>query len=406
MNTDSFLSDLDQLFRQKRYFELRDELAKHSGVDSEEFLLYRGAVANKFNRMQESNEFLQSYLETAKPTGEKLRNCYELLGDNYAKSYQYKLAGEKFGWLFENCADEYTGEQKQHLEYLNNVWNAFGDVPPQTISFSDDSRIKAKRIQSDHLEIPLQINGQNSEFVFDTGANLSCITISNANKFGFQIIDRDISVGTSTDLRIDSKLAVADTLKFGNITLENVIFLVLKDEDLYFNKFEHQMNGIIGYPVLQACRQVSVSTNNEFFIPSQISDLQNSEQNLCFDDMLPLLNIVYKNQPMTFVFDTGGRKSQFWSKFLKHQEAEIIKNARLKMTDFGGAGGRRSIPAYILDELPIDVFGKEIRFMEAQILSEPFNDLNRNFFGNIGQDFMMQFEKMTIDFYAPGVVFE
>ncbi len=291
MKADSFLSELDQLFHHKRFFELRDETAKYNDESPPELLFYRGAVANKFNRMRESIELLQTYLETVKPNAEKLRNCYELLGDNYAKNYQYRLAGEKFGWLFENCADEYTGENKQHLEYLYNVWSAASVVPPQTISFSGDSCIQGNRMKSNHLEIPVAINGQNLDFVFDTGANLSCVTASTAKKLNLQIIDRNISIGTLTDIRVDAKLAVAAVMKFGKIELENVVFLLMKDEDLYFKKYKYQMNGIVGYPVMQACRRISISADNRFFISAEVSELQNIKQNLCFDDMMPLLKL-------------------------------------------------------------------------------------------------------------------
>ena len=406
MENDSFLSKFDELLHQKRFFELRDEVAKRVDETSLEMLFYQGAIANKFNRMQESIALLQNYLNNSNPTGERLRNCYELLGDNYAKSYQYKLAGEKYAWLVENCAEDYAGEKRQHLEYLNNIWNAASDVPPQTISFTGDTQVQAIRLESDHLETPVTINNEQVSFVFDTGANISAVISSTARKLGLEIIDRDISVGTSTDIRVDAKLAVASTFKFGNVECSNVIFLVLKDEDLYLKKRKYQLNGIIGYPVMQACRQISISANGKISIPAEITEQRPAEQNLCFDDMMPLINFVYKALPMTFLFDTGARKSQFWSKFFKSQEAEILKNAKLQTIDFGGVGGRRNIKAYIWDKLPVNFMGKTIFFEEAQIFLEPLNELSRNFFGNIGQDFMKQFEKMTIDFDLPGITFE
>ncbi len=406
MKEDSFIPALDELFQQKRFFELRDQLAEYNGENSPEILFYQGAVANKFNFVTESIGLLQSYLDTAEPPGEKLRGCFELLGDNFAKNYQYRLAAEKYGWLYENQAGEYAGEKRKQLEYQYNVWTALQDIPPQTVAMSGDSEIQGRRIASNHLEIPVEINGQKIDFIFDTGASLSCITISNAEKLGLRIIDRTISVGTATDIRIETKLAVASGMKFGQVELENVPLLLIKDEDLFLKKRDYQIQGIVGYPVMQACRRVSISKDGRFFIPAEVAEAETAEQNLCFDDMMPLLNIVYKDQPMSFVFDTGGRKSQFWSKFLQSQEAEIKSSARLEMTDFGGAGGRREIPAYILKELPVNVFGKNVRFRKAQILAEPFNDLNRNFFGNIGQDFMMQFDKITIDFAPSNITFE
>ena len=406
MKSAPFKPKLIDLFRQKRFFELRDQIESSRGRSSSGSLFYQGAIANKFNQIKESVEFLQQYLKSANPTGERLRNCYELLGDNFAKSYEYQRAAEKFGWLMKNCSDAYTAEKRQNLEYRYSLWNAVKDTPAQTISFLDNTQIKADRTKSNYLQFPVEINGQKEKFIIDTGANLSCVSKSTARKFGLEIIDCDISVGTITDIRVNSKLAVAPKMRFGNVELENVIFFLFEDKELFLEKSNFQVNGVIGYPVLQACRQISVAKTDILFIPAEYTASPTAEQNLCFDDMMPLLNLTYKNQPMTFIFDSGCRKSQFWNKFLEFDKDEIIKSAKLKKTDVGGAGGRREIKAYIMDKIEFPVSQKNVSLEKSKVFSESINEFNRNFFGNIGQDFMMQFDKLTVDFVSSSVCFE
>ena len=56
---------LESLYRNRQYFDLRDELAKYQTENSTELLFYRGIVANRFNRLTESIEFLQKYLASS-----------------------------------------------------------------------------------------------------------------------------------------------------------------------------------------------------------------------------------------------------------------------------------------------------------------------------------------------------
>src|SRR5688572_8932145 len=109
---DKSFAELDELFIKRNFFVLQDALAFRK-EKSPELVFYRGVTANKFNRMQESIGLLEEYLKTGNPTGNKLLYCYELLGDNYAKSYQYHRAAEYFKIIIEQFGDEFGEDKKQ-----------------------------------------------------------------------------------------------------------------------------------------------------------------------------------------------------------------------------------------------------------------------------------------------------
>src|SRR5205809_660766 len=78
---------LESLYRNKQCFDLRDELVKYAKETSPELLFYRGVAANRFNRLAESIEFLQKYLENS--DAKNPVEAYETLADSYAKNYEY-----------------------------------------------------------------------------------------------------------------------------------------------------------------------------------------------------------------------------------------------------------------------------------------------------------------------------
>ncbi|MGI8884167.1 MAG: aspartyl protease family protein [Pyrinomonadaceae bacterium] len=397
-------SILEDLFRERRFFELRDEVEKRRGDQSPELLFYRGAIANKFDRMRESIGFLEEYLKFAKPTDEKIGKCYELLGDNYAKIFQYRRAGECFKKLLEQFGGGFDEAKKQDAEYLYNLWSAAGDVPPQTISFAADTRVQAVRDKIGLLNLPVEINRGKINFIFDTGADVSSISASNAAKLGLKITECDISVGGAS-CRSNAKLTIAPMMKMGNVIIENIVLLVLADKDFYIEKYDYQINGVFGYQAIAAFRQITLTQKDEVFIPANAVH-QKAEQNFCMDEMKPILSVIVDNQPMTFFVDTGASKTKFFPKLLESKTVEIEKIGKLQTASMTGVGGTKDYPAYVVDEFPLTVSGKTLKFSNAVIFTAPTLYQSEYHYGNIGQDWIAQFEKMTIDFTAMNIAFE
>src|SRR5215208_1310929 len=71
---------LKELYDHKRYFELRDALKSYRRNQSGELLFYRGVVSNKFNQLDSSLNYLQSYVKLAEKGRDRslLKDSYEI----------------------------------------------------------------------------------------------------------------------------------------------------------------------------------------------------------------------------------------------------------------------------------------------------------------------------------------
>lgn len=400
-------SRLEDLYRNKQFFDLRDEVGKQKGDKSPELIFYRGAVSNKFNQLKQSIALLESYIKTAAAEGDAhLRDAYELLADSYLKTYQYRRSAESFKIILEKFKGQLDAEKANDFENSYKLWSALGEVAPQTVSFAGDTRLRATRDKAALMNVPVEINNQNMNFVFDTGANLSTVTASTAQKLGLKIIEADVSVGSSTDKKVNSKLGVASLMKIGQVTLRNVIFLILEDKALNFPQINYQINGIVGFPVIEAFREITMTRKDEVLIPARRTGKAKFEQNLCLDELNPVLLATYNDRRMSFTFDTGAQTSALYPAFYKSQEAEIKKIGRQKNVRMGGAGGSREVSAYILQKPILMVSGKPATLRDIEVLTEPINEDSRYFYGNLGQDLIRQFQKMTLNFESMSIVFE
>lgn len=400
-------ANLETLYKNHQFFELRDELKTKTDDKSGKILFYRGAIANKFNRPLDSIKILQQFLKTANKQNDAktMADAYEILMDDYIKTYQYARAVETIKTVLTDFKTVLEPEEIKDYDNVQKLYNSIAKVAPQTILFEGDTQIQATRDKANLLNIPVEINAQKINFVFDTGANISTITVSTAKRMNLTIIESDFDVGSSTKELVKSKLAVAPVMKIGNITVHNAVFLVFEDSALAFPQINYQIEGIIGFPIIEAMRRITITKQNVFTVPRR-SEKQAAIQNLCLDGLLPVIQGMYNNRKMAFVFDTGAVTSTLHPPFFEMQKEEITKTYKPQKTKIGGAGGSQEIDSYLLKDVSIDFSGKRAAFPQIRLLTEAANDQMRDFYGNLGQDLIKQFDKMTINFEAMSVVFE
>ena len=398
-------SELAELFEKRRYFELREALAHVRSRGERSLLFYRAVVENKFNRPDRSIQLVERFLESPGKGAKRrmLVEAHTLLADNYVKIYSYSKAAGVYDLILTKFAADLSAQEKAGYENVGGLWKALASVPPQTTEFRGDSLIQAKQ-ERVGLYVPLEINGQSESFIFDTGANVSTIIESHAKKLGLEIYESDVEVGSISGNKVRSRLGVAKQLKFGNITLRNVVFLVFPDESLYIKPLNFQIHGILGFPAIEALGQVTWTRDKRIIIPSASG--RSNLNNLAFDGLTPLIRGSYGGRSMTFAFDTGANTSTLYPVFFKTFEKEIIADGGPVMEKVTGAGGRREIKAYRLPDSQFEFAGRKAAFKRLQVLTEETSGASRYFYGNIGRDLIGQFNRMTINFDKMSIAFE
>lgn len=399
---DEPLQNFKKLYLSKQYFELRDALKAHRADQSPEILFYRAVISNKFNKPRLSIIQLDEYLKKAKADADSdlLAESYELLADNYLKTFQYSKAANSYNALLTRFPDKRDAKEKSDIQNAIKLWGALGKVPPQTAIIKNSSTIKKDK----EGHFPLTINNQNVAFAFDTGANLSVITNSLATRLKLDVIDASIDVVAVAGNVVKAKLAVARQLRIGNAIISNAVFLVFDDKDLYVAEANFQINGLIGFPVIEALRQVVFLRDGELSI--SVVRTKPDEQNLCLDGLTPLIVGWYKGERLIFAFDTGANRSTLYPPFYKRYEAEVTASYKKHTERVRGVGGFRELNAYLAKDLLITIGGKQARYEQIPILTERTNSSSEHFYGNLGQDLVKQFERMTINFETMSLKFE
>lgn len=398
----TYVSNFKDLYDKKQFFDLRDELKSVENESSGEILFFKGAVENKFNKPVESINLLRKFLDEKPLNKELVRESYSLLADNFVKTYRYKQAAETLKTILQKFSDTLDKEKKADYENVVKLWSALSKVPPQRTVFKGDSVIQGEKKIG--FTIPVEIGGKTESMIFDTGANLSTVTETLARKLNLQIIEVQFDVTSITGEKIKARAGVAKELKLGNVIVENVIFIVFPDKALYIEPIKYQINGILGFPVIESLREITWTKDKKILIPQKTQKI--GEQNLAMDGLFPLISGVFNGKRLTFAFDTGADESSFYPPFYKAFENEILQNGESFTEKVTGVGGTKEIKAYLLKNLEMNFASRRSVFPKVAVLTENTSDSSKYFYGNIGRDLIGQFDEMTLNFETMNVSFE
>lgn len=399
------LEELKSLYEKRQYFELRDKLSETKQLKNDEILFYRGAVENKFNRSEAAIKTLGKFIATKTAARDRslLREAHTLLADSYIKTFRYADAAKTYEKILTQFSDGLGESERSSYKNVLGLWQGLADVKPQKTVFRGDSQIQGTR-EMVGLMAPVEIGGQQERFIFDTGANLSTIIESHAQKLGLRIIDVPFDVGSITGGMVKAKIGVAEKLKVGNVEFENVAFIVFPDKALYIEQIKYQINGILGFPVIAAMGEVTIDRSNQITIPVKPSNMKHA--NLALDGLTPLILGLHQGKRLTFSFDTGARTSSLYPPFFKAFEKEITDTGEKYSASVTGAGGSRQVNAYKMKDLKIEFAGKTPVFKTVEVFTEKTTGNSTFFYGNIGRDMIDQHERMTINFAAMSVSFD
>lgn len=385
---------LASLYQARDCFGLRDALRDARG----ELSFYRAAEAAAFNRADDAVAHARRFTESPAARGDTLlAEAYSIMGESHAKAYRYADAARAY-----STAATLARDSAARAEAANGaaLWGALAAVPAQTVERAPEVRLATARDKARLLTTEVEAGGKRIPFVWDTGAGLSTISDSTAVEMGLRIVEAAVQVGSITGTRTPARLAIAPELRLGGATVRNAVFLVLPAARLSFPQIDYRIRGIIGYPVIAALGPTTYLRAGGIVLEAPTGPSQpGAASNLCMDGMSPRLAIGHAGRRLHVGLDTGAQTTSLFPPFLAANREEVMKGTEMT-AGIGGAAGMRTVRAYNLPSVQIEIAGRPLTLQNVKVFSEPTMERSEFLFGNLGQDVFSQLESMTLDFRA------
>jgi hypothetical protein len=390
---------LDSLLAQHEYFRFRVVLYRdRSSLSIQDRLIYGAFAANAFHDESKSNAMIREVLSNAafRLSDSLKANLLFIHRDNFIKLYDYKNVSQTGDTLLARYANQMDAARVHHVRNLNTLYHGIADVPPQSVHIITDQRISYTKDQVGLVNIPVRTGNTVYDFVFDTRASISTITNTHSKKLKLRMIDTpyEESSGT-TGKTFKTYPAVADSLWVGELLIRNVIFQVVPDSVLAFPSLNYQIKGIIGFPVITQWKEVRVHDNGTITIPS--APVRRGLNNLAFDESTTVINLKTDLDTLAFHFDSGATSSMLYYNYFKRYEVDVKSRGYKKPLQVGGAGGSKIQENYVYPTFSIHVGGREVKLKDIQVLMAAIYP-GQKYYGNIGQDFLSNFQETILNF--------
>jgi predicted aspartyl protease len=375
--------DLKSLYDARRWFELRDSVAKGAAP-----VFYQGAVACAFNDLRRCEKKLAHVIKSA-PHSDNAIEAHRLLAAAYFRQGKYR-------------------EALAHVDALLALRPEDSDVRddrPLLAALRDfaDQRVMRRgsiRLELHDAGLPISINGVPGTYWFDTGADLSALSESDAKRFGLRVLNAPIKEGDVTGAHVDSRIAVADELSIGPIRLSHVAFLVFSDDQPPFNQLPAGSRGLVGLPVLLALQRFVWRADKKFEIEPKSSSENLSRANLCFNGHSPIVQVQFENRNLALTLDTGATNTDLYPPFAALFPELIRTASKTESYKMEGVGGAKNMNAAILPSLHMSIGSFPVVLSPANVLLTHTTGASRFFQGNLGIDLLQQAHKTTFDFKA------
>jgi hypothetical protein len=385
--------DLFDLFKAKQYLAMEKQNTK----TAQNYFFYKAVFYNVCNKPEISVKYLDS-LEKKGVPGKLKFDFWELRSDNYVKLFDYKSAGISTKYLIDHFANKFTAEEKLEAKNSYRIWEVLANEPPQKQRPFKPVGMPFTRDLAGLINLKVGINNVEGDFVFDTGAGISCITDVQAEKMGVRILpDNNIEVKGYNGIVNKVRMGIAPLLKIGSIEIENVLFLVFKEEAFTFAEGAYKINGIIGFPIAKDLGTITISKQTISF-EKMTTDIPVDEKNLFIELLTPILLLKYGNDLLPFGFDTGADRTDFSKAFYTKYKKDLNKLGKPTTYNEASAGGSSVFKGLKLRSIYLMLGKEDIVLKDPVVNITNYHPLGKELFGNVGQDILKKYNSVVISF--------
>lgn len=406
-------NDLADLLNRQDYLALnhRYKTAKDS-IQSEAAKLFIEANLNSaFNKLHESNETLGNLLNNYQSELDlnRIIASIVLLSDNLKRQGNY---GDSAG-LLQNFIDQMLAFNVLDSSVVDglkrlSLWKAFGNgMKPEIIRPERDCMISYSQEGVGNLSyIDVELNGNNTRFVFDTGADgydTNLVTEAFARKNGIRILEDSAMITGLAEKFV--RLGVADSVKIGDILYKNVAFTIAEGDNLLPIDTLF-LDAILGSVFMKAMGEVQIfPKEKKILFPYVESQPPVGGSNMVFIGGQPYVETFSGDGRLLMHFDTGGGIGLSSKYYQEHKEKVEAEGILYTEGGVGGFGAVVRMNKYILPSFSLRVGSQTKELKDVHVLTEG-GSASIPADGSFGNDFVDLFDKVTINYNKMFIKFE
>ncbi len=419
---------LQNLLADHQYLRVAEQL---DGLAPDQAQFYRGILANRSNDLKQSVDLLTPLIDQVAASGntdhEKLLR--EALAEDYLRLGDWAKAAQAYQTLDTRLHAKLSPDEQDEIEMPLKMLPLAKDNPPTTVEPCDPFTLQVTQDPLGLIDVPVFVDARPRSWMLDPTAPFNLIARSTAKEAGLKVSDEPATIHTLTGRPIQVHVTVIPRFTIGGqLTLRNMTAFVFDDADYRFRRSGYQVEGVLGYPALEAIGSLTVTFDDTIQIrpakqiaPASKDDLlitgapffldgdqvivalghpqDSAEPNLADSSASQAASAVSSdpNDDRMFAVDAGGQQTYLTSRYFDEHAADFNRQ-KMQLFSFPG---RQSAPqpAYVAEDVPLAVGNTIVKLHYMRVLTQPLGSAALDdVYGVLGIDALGQFKNYTFDY--------
>lgn len=350
-------------------------------------LLCKGAVDASLERRsiaeRELDKLIRQHPDTASVVA-----AHEALGNMYYREGRYRMALHQLDMeLIEKPSAEDAKE-------VHSFFSVLSQYPDLEVVSDQPSEVQAETFEG-NLFLPLSANGIHGTYIVDTGANVSAICESEAQRLGLISQETTSKALDISGAGIGMRVAEASDLWIGKTHIKHVAFAVYPDSSEPFIELPNGHKGILGISILIALGAFRIEKDNRFEILSNPKSTAKSLP-IVFNGASAVAQLRWSGQSLNFIFDTGAARSYLYPPIIAAMP-DLARSATRQYQSVTGASGSSRQEVLIVPPVNL-LLGKSVVLSPAIVLLRVNTGDSKWAAGILGFDLISKTLPITVDF--------
>jgi hypothetical protein len=374
-----------------------------SSLTPEQKTLFRGVLANRENRPEESIRLLEPLVDTVAASGnlpeEKL--VRKALAEDYMRAGHMARAAQAYQALSQRLGSSLSHEEQDEIEMPLKLLPLAVAYPPMTVEATDSFSLPYNRNALGLTDVPVFVDARPHDWMLDPTAPFNLIARSTAKDVGLKLSEDSVTIHSLTGRPMVVHATLIPRFTVGHLTYRNMTAFVFEDADYTFPKSRYQVQGVLGYPAVSAMGRLTIEQNSRIDVEpltggdAAAPKLTGAPFYLDGDQLVVALG--KPGDERMFALDAAGQQTYMTSRYFAEHTDEFAEKKMQLLPPPGGKG--KPAPAYIVDTLKLNVGDAVIEPHFVQVMTEPVNDtaIDDNY-GVLGMDALDELISYTFDY--------
>jgi hypothetical protein len=380
--------------------------APHGKLAPEQKQLFRGVLANRENKPQESIALLAPLVahldsEPAKSGSaaaeEKLLR--KTLAEDYLRAGDWAKAAQAYQNLSARLGNSLSADEKEEMELPLKLLPLIASNPPMTVEPGDAFTLPYDRDVLGLTDIPVFVDAQSHDWMLDPTAPFNLICHTTAKEVGLRLSLQTATVHTITGHPMQVHATIIPRFTLGTVTYRNMTAFVFEDADYYFPQSHYQVRGVLGYPAVSALGSLTVTADSKIEVqPGPKGERLTSGARFFLDGDRILAALGKAGDERMYVLDAGGQQTYLSSRYYAEHSAEFT-DKKMQLLNVPGTQSKPPAPAYVADSVSLLVGATPVNFHYVQVLAQPEGSAAiDDTYGTLGMDALDELKSYTFDY--------